>query len=562
MSLIEIGSAFIEGILLIASPCILPVLPLVLSASADGGKKRPFGIITGFVISFSAFTYTSRALVQALHIDVSTITTASLWLLFLFGLVMVSSKLSEIFSRLTQRAASFGNTVSLQSGKDGFLSGMVIGSLIGLIWTPCAGPILAVVLVQVIKQQANLSAIAIITSFAIGAGLPMLAIALVGRRLLSKVSFLTKHTEEVRRAFGVIILLAVGYIAFSANIDALFTTADNSPPPLPASSPATTTDSATPLQLINGIEQPYPAPDFAETKDWFNSPPLKMADLKGKVVLVDFWTYSCINCVRTLPYITAWDKKYRDQGLVIVGIHSPEFEFEKDPENVKTAIAARGIKYPVALDNNLATWQNFHNQYWPAHYLINRDGQVVYTHFGEGNYDVTENNIRYLLGLKGKSETTAAKEVPADEDQTPETYLGYARAKDYAGTAQQIDVSANYQYANPVPADHWTLQGGWRIESEKAVAVDNNASLQLNFTAKKVFLVIGTTDGKPAKISLKLDGVPLGKKTAGKNVKNSTLTITRHTIYELISLPASKTGLLEITSQQPGLEVYAFTFGG
>jgi len=559
MSLIEIGSAFAEGLLLIASPCILPVLPLVLSASADGGKKRPFGIITGFVISFSIFALVSRYLVQALHIDVNIIKTASLWLLFAFGLVLVSSKLSEVFSRLTQKAANFGNNVSLQSGKDGFFSGVVIGSLIGLIWTPCAGPILAVVLVQVIKQQTNLSAIAVILSFAIGAGLPMLAIALVGRSILAKASFFTKHTEELRRAFGVIIILSVGYIAFSTNIDQVFTT-DNSAMPPPLTAPSTAP--AEPLQLEEGLDQPYPAPAFTGLQEWFNSKPLTMADLKGKVVLVDFWTYSCINCVRTLPYIKAWDKKYRDKGLVIVGIHSPEFEFEKDPANVKAAIDAREIKYPVALDNNLTTWASFNNQYWPAHYLINRDGQVVYRHFGEGSYDVTENNIRYLLGLKGTAETLSSKDVPSDEDQTPETYLGYARAKNYAGMAPQRDVSAIYLTASSVPLNHWTLKGPWRVESEKDVAVDNNAILQLHFSAKKVFLVMGTTDGKPAKVSLKLDGIPLSKKTAGKNVKNSTVTVERHTIYELISLPESKNGLLEITSQQPGLEVYAFTFGG
>ena len=559
MSLIEIGSAFAEGIFLIASPCILPVLPLVLSASSEGGKKRPFGIITGFVISFSIFAFASRFLVQALHIDVNIVKTASLWLLFLFGLVLVSSKLSEVFSRLTQRAANFGNNISLQSGKDGFFSGIVIGSLIGLIWTPCAGPILAVVLVQIINQKSDLSAIAVILSFAISASLPMLAIALVGRSILGKVPFFTRHTEELRRAFGIIIILSVGYIAFSANIDQLFTM-DNTAPQATQTAPASRPSV---LELVDRLEQPYPAPAFAGLQEWFNSAPLTIADLKGKVVLVDFWTYSCINCVRTLPYLKSWDKKYRDQGLVIVGIHSPEFEFEKDPENVKTAIAARGLKYPVALDNNLATWQSFNNQYWPAHYLINRDGQVVYIHFGEGKYDVTENNIRYLLGLKGTTETAIPKDIPSAAGQTPETYLGYSRAESFAGAPALLrDVSATYKAASPLPLNSWTLQGSWRFESEKGVAVDDNATLQIHFSAKKVFLVMGTTDGKPAKVSLKLDGAPLGKKNAGKNVKNSMVVVDHHTIYELLSLPAQKDGILEITSQQPGLDVYAFTFGG
>lgn len=558
MDLVEIFQAFVEGILLIASPCILPVLPLVLSASADGGKKRPFGIITGFVLSFSLFALISRLLVEALHIDVNIIKTASLWLLFFLGLVLISPKLSEIFSRMTQGAANFGNKLPQAGKKEGFLSGVAIGCLIGLVWTPCAGPIMAAVLVQVIQQKTSLAAVTVVFCFAIGAGLPMLAIALIGRSVIGKFSFLATHAERVRQAFGVIIILSVGYIAFGANLDAL-STVDNTMPQPVATTAATSTQ---PLQLEDGLDQPYPAPAFTGLQQWFNSKPLTMADLKGKVVLVDFWTYSCVNCVRTLPYVTAWDKKYRDQGLVIVGIHAPEFEFEKVAENVKAAIAARGIKYPVALDNNLATWTSFNNKFWPAHYLINRDGQVVYTHFGEGKYDVTENNIRYLLGLKGMAKTVVAKDLPTEGAQTPETYLGYARGESFVGkTAQQHDVSATYQPADPIPLNHWTLKGPWRVESEKDVAVDNNAVLQLHFMARKVFLVMGTTDGKPVKVGLKLDGAPPGK-SAGKDVHKGVLSVTRHTIYELVSLPASKSGLLEITSEQPGLEVYAFTFGG
>ena len=353
--------------------------------------------------------------------------------------------------------------------------------------------------------------------------------------------------------------MSVSYIAFSANLASLFTT-DNTVQEQPVNSSATVSGA---LQLEDGLTQPYPAPDFAGLQEWINSKPLTLASLKGKVLLVDFWTYSCINCVRTLPYLTAWDKKYRDQGLVIVGIHSPEFEFEKDPDNVKAAVVARGIKYPVALDNNLATWQSFKNEYWPAHYLIDRDGQVVYTHFGEGRYDVTENNIRYLLGLNGTAETKVQQNLPSTEGQTPETYLGYDRTESYVGKPDlQHDVSDVYEPASPVPLHHWTLKGPWRMEGEKGVAVDNNAALQLHFSAEKVFLVMGTTDGKPVKISVKLDGALIGKNAAGKNVHNGTATVSRHTIYELVNQNTIKNGLLEITAEQPGLEVYAFTFGG
>ena len=316
-------------------------------------------------------------------------------------------KLSDKFSAATQGLANIGN-IETQSG--GYWGGVVIGALIGLVWTPCAGPILAAILVQVVLQKSNASALLSIAAFAIGAGVPMLFIALLGRKVMGRLGFFTKYSEEIRKAFGVIIIIAVLIIAFGSN---LFASTDTS-----ASEGEVT-------GLQNKLAQPYPAPEFAGVSEWLNTKPLTMAELKGKVVLVDFWTYSCINCVRTLPYITAWDKKYRDKGLVIIGVHSPEFEFEKNADNVRTALKEHGINYPVAMDNNLSTWQSFNNQYWPAHYLIDRGGNVVYTHFGEGDYDVTENNIRYLLGLKGNADAAQAAEQPFTANQTPGNLFGF-----------------------------------------------------------------------------------------------------------------------------------------
>ena len=332
-------------------------------------------------------------------------------LLALFGLVLLSSKLSEKFGALTQGAANFGNRMA-GTGGQGLGSGIIIGSLIGLVWTPCAGPILAAVLVQVIRQQSDLAGDFVIVSFAVGAGVPMLIIALTGRKIMNKLGFLTRHSEAVRRTFGALILASVAFIASGIDAQSLFTSSNKV-----AEKPGAE------LKLENGLNHPYDAPQFAGIEAWLNSQPVTMQSLKGKVVLVDFWTYSCINCVRTLPYITDWDRKYRNQGLVIVGVHSPEFEFEKKIDNVKAAIAQHGIQYPVALDNQLSTWVNFNNRYWPAHYLIDRSGRVVYTHFGEGDYDVTENNIRYLLGLQGQGAVVQAEAMSYTADQTPETYI-------------------------------------------------------------------------------------------------------------------------------------------
>ena len=548
MNALDIGLAFLEGLALIVSPCILPVLPLVLATSAGGGRRRPYGIILGFVLAFALFAIVARKLVALLGLDLDLVKDVSLVLLALLGLVLLSSRLSERFGALTQGAADFGNRLA-GSGGEGLLGGIAIGALIGLVWTPCAGPILAAVLVQVIRQQSDLAGNLIILSFGIGAGVPMLVIALAGRRVMARLGFFARHAEAVRKGFGILIILSVAYIASGADIEALFMPRETAEAPRGE------------LVLQDGLGQPYAAPEFAGIEAWQNSPPLTMKELQGKVVLIDFWTYSCINCVRTLPYLTDWDRKYRDMGLVIVGVHSPEFEFEKKPDNVRDAIAQHGIRYPVALDNRLSTWVNFDNRYWPAHYLIDRQGQVVYTHFGEGKYAVTENNIRYLLGLKEQGETIQVEGPTFALGQTPETYIGYGRADSFGGRERVVrDAPGVYRFPASLPDDAWALSGTWNVERERIVAGGQGAALRLDFKARKVFLVLGTASGKPVKLSLRLNGKAV-EGNAGKDAPAGVVTVERNTLYELIDQQIPKSGLLEIETDAPGLEAYAFTFG-
>lgn len=382
--------------------------------------------------------------------------------------------------------------------------------------------------------------------FSVGVALPMLAIILGGRQLVHEASWLKNHTGLIRKALGAIIIVTTLLSVFSNFfINLGFTSMDSSMErALIQKSPDT---------LVEPLAKPYPAPEFYRTDQWFNSAPLTMEQLKGQVVLVDFWTYSCINCIRTLPPLEALYEKYKKNGFVLIGVHAPEFEFEKDAHNVQDAIKRYGLTYPIVLDSNLATWNRYQNHYWPAHYLINQKGQVVHTHFGEGGYLIMEHNVRTLLGL-GAEKEPAGQPKPQEASSpwiTPETYLGYSRANTFSSLeAVGPDKETTYTWPPYLQPNAWGLQGKWLVQNERIVSKEAHAKLRLNFQAKKVFLVLGTSNNRAADIIVSLDG----------QVKQ-TITVHEHRLYDILSQDSSQQGLLELEFLSPEIEAYAFTFG-
>ncbi len=312
--------------------------------------------------------------------------------------------------------------------------------------------------------------------------------------------------------------------------------------------------------IEDGLTKPYLAPKIIRINRWFNSDSLEISALKNKVILIDFWTYSCINCLRTLPHMNKLQEKYSGKGLVIIGVHSPEFDFEKDPQNVAEAIKRFGIKYAVAMDNEMRTWDNFSNQYWPAHYLINKNGEVVYTHFGEGKYDVMENNIRVLLELDKKNLKTEKYNNILDRigfSITPETYLGLARGKNNFN-----DSLEDLNFPKSLPNHAWALQGGWELNREFIESKKADDVLRLKFVAKKVFLVMASAAHENIELEIFLDGKKISPDKAGADVKNAMILVKESRLYELVNLPKKSSAFLEIKVKSPGLRAYAFTFGG
>jgi cytochrome c biogenesis protein CcdA/thiol-disulfide isomerase/thioredoxin len=542
--------ALVAGAGTALSPCVLPILPALLSAGATGGRRRPLGIVLGLAVTFTITIAGLAEVVDGVGLGDGTLRSLAVVVLLGFGIMLLAPPLADRVEAALSRLARFGP----RSRGDGFVSGLGVGAALGFVYAPCAGPILAAV---ISVSAASGDTVAVAIAYATGSAVALFALCLGGRRVLTRI-----RGPHVQRAMGAIMVATALAVLVDADVRFQTAIADELPAVLVNPTGSLERSDAVERRLADlrgparfasedaGLPRLGAAPEFEGVTRWLNSPPLTLAGLRGKVVLIDFWTYTCINCIRTLPYLRAWDERYRDRGLAIVGVHTPEFAFEKDAGNVRDAIARSGLRYAVAQDDDYGTWNAWGNRYWPAKYLIDATGQVRYTHFGEGDYDVTEQAIRALLeeaGSAGLGERAGRQPGEVPGDATPETYLGAARAERWLHPPRP-GVHAYPGAGGTLPPDHFALGGTWKVGVESAEAV-RAATVEAHVTGKSVYLVLGSRGNRPRQVAVRLDGEPYRR-----------VTVRRQRLYTLVSLP--RTEQHELTLEfEPGVSGFAFTFG-
>ncbi|MGH7203608.1 MAG: cytochrome c biogenesis protein DipZ [Candidatus Levyibacteriota bacterium] len=572
--IILLAFAFVAGIVTILSPCILPILPIVLSGAVGGSKRRPIGIIIGFLISFTFFTLFLTTLVKLTGIPSNTLRIVAAIVLLIFGLSLLIPKFQVVMEKIFSKLSVFAPKANPNAG---LLGGFVIGLSIGLIWTPCVGPIMASVIALAATSQVNTITFLVTLTYAIGSAIPMFLIMVGGRKLLHKAPKLLSNTEKIQKGFG--ILMIILSFAIFTNLDQKFESFIASTP-YGANLTSLEQNSAVTQQLSTLKGKPSiadtnssslfntntPAPEFTGINKWLNpnDKPLTIKSLRGKVVLIDFWTYTCINCIRTLPHVTSWYDKYHDQGFVVIGVHTPEFDFEHQTSNVENAIKQYNIHYPVAQDNDYATWNAYSNQYWPAEYLIDAQGNIRRTHFGEGEYDQMEEAIQTLLKQDGKKVTSKIDTMPDQTPETnisPETYLGSSRMQYYYPSSTVEDGTHTFSLADNPDVNTFSLGGQWTINPEEAVT-GKNALLTYNFTADKVHLVLRPGQAKkPVQVKVFVDGKAVTSANTGLDVKNGVVTIDQDRLYTLVDLKGkTESHILKLQFLSPGTEAFAFTF--
>jgi cytochrome c biogenesis protein CcdA/thiol-disulfide isomerase/thioredoxin len=577
--------AFLGGILTIISPCILPVLPFVFSRADQPFRKSGLPLLAGMALTFAALSALATAgggwIVRANQYG----RVASLVILAIFGLTLVWPALAD---RVSRPFVKLGSTIANSSTSDGSgakpgaMRSLLLGVATGLLWAPCAGPILGLVLTGAAIEGANTHTAVLLLAYAMGAATSLAVALLAGGRVFAALKRSLGAEVWIRTILGVAVLAGVAVIAFGLDRGLLTklslastsgveqTLIDRVRPDVEQKKPAMMMMSS---NAGGGAAGPQTMPDLSGAVLWLNSPPLTADQLKGKVVLVDFWTYSCINCLRTLPYIRAWANKYKDSGLVVLGVHTPEFAFEKDPDNVRRAVRELNITYPVALDNDYKIWKGFNNSYWPADYLVDATGRVRHHHFGEGKYDESEQQIQALLKERnGQAASgglvtvngTGAEAAPDDDVQSYETYLGYARAENFispGGAAQ--DAAHIYSIPPHLELNQWGLAGKWTDQAQVASLDSAPGKIVFRFHSRDVHLVLGpASNGKPVRFRVKIDGHDPGADHGIDTDEQGNGKILEHRLYQLVRQKGSiEDRTFEIEFLDAGAQAFAFTFG-
>ncbi|MGZ2448621.1 cytochrome c biogenesis protein DipZ [Rhizobium ruizarguesonis] len=585
--------AYLGGALTILSPCILPILPFVFARAGQPFVRSTLPMLAGMAATF-ALVATLAAVGGSWAIRANEYgRLAAIVLLALFGASLLSPRIASTLARpIVDLGNNLINATGGGRGTTTVKSALLLGVATGLLWAPCAGPILGLVLTGAALQGANLQTTFLLIAYAAGAASSLAVALLVGGKLFAAMKRSLGFGDRIRQVLGAAVLAGVAVVALGLDTSLLARLSYASTASLeqavldrlhakPLSGPSSELASNEVMIAAADAKQPFrsdlPVEGYAPSLDgaveWLNSTPLTTEQLRGKVVLVDFWTYSCINCIRTIPYIKAWAEKYKDQGLVVIGVHAPEFAFEKKIDNVKKAISDFQIGYPVAIDNDYSIWRAFENSYWPAGYLIDAKGQIRYHHFGEGNYNKTEKAIQDLLREAG-SQTTAsapvapdAKGVEAGPDlgniRSGETYLGYEQAANFASPEElQADTARNYTIAEP-GLNGWGLSGTWTVGRDQATLDQPGGGITYRFSARDLHLVLGPgAGGKPVRFQVKVDGKAPGP-DHGSDIDadgNGTVTATR--LYQLVRQSGTVAARnFEIRFLDRGVQAYAFTFG-
>jgi cytochrome c biogenesis protein CcdA/thiol-disulfide isomerase/thioredoxin len=562
--------AFIGGAASVLTPCVFPLLPAILAVSG-GGRRRVMGIVVGIELSFFLIGLVLAGLLSATGLTDNALQWVAAALIAAFGAVLLFPALDRAFQR---RASALVGNVRTGSGGETFASGVIAGAPLGIVWAPCAGPILAGITAAAASTQFSARTVATMAFYGLGMLGPLTLVIFGGQRITR---FLRNRLGDGRRVsivMGALLVLTAVVIAsgglnsinrfLAERINLTSTpTAALEERAIGRGRLASAADADSKTVDVPEAEleaSGYPeydelvdygaAPAFRGVTDWFNSHPLSLRDLRGKVVLVDFWTYSCINCIRTLPYLRDWYSKYREQGLEIVGVHTPEFAFEKVPSNVEGAVKDFDLEYPVALDPDYKTWRNYHNLYWPAKYLIDKDGHLRAVHYGEGAYDVTEDRIRALLALPATDTSVDTYELY--DRRTPEIYLGFQRSENFYGStggALGFDPEKRAVYRAPADRDlrlhQWAFEGEWTVDDERSIA-GRDARIVLHFAAKDVFIVAGSKEPRELRVS-------------GPTGTSRRVEVEGQRLYTLREGKPTNS-LLEIEVPS-GVEVYSFTFG-